>query len=276
MSIYQRITNTIIEHLENGTIPWRRPWKSSLPKNLVSGKTYRGINLLVLGLACRSSAYWATFRQINKLGGAVRKGERGTQVVYTNFFEVTDEETGKEKKVPFLKSYTVFNLDQTTGIEPPEEELGATPITPIDSCALIVGKMADKPTIDFDGGGRAFYVPSVDAIHLPMTACFESAESYYSTLFHELVHSTGHSSRLAREGVTERTGFGSEDYSHEELIAEIGSAFLCGKAGIEARTVENSASYIAGWLKSLRDDVKLVVIAAAQAQKAVDYICQSQ
>ncbi len=271
MDVYKRITQRIIEQLEQGTVPWRKPWRSTLPKNLVSQKHYRGINAIVLAMTDHSSPFWATFRQINKMGGSVRKGERGTNVVYINWFEIDDEETGKEKKIPFLKEYCVFNIDQATGVNVPEEE-PVTPITPIEKCEQITSAMNDPPDIEFNGGSRAFYRPRTDSVHLPNKTCFESAEGYYSTLFHELVHSTGHEKRLARKGVNESTSFGSEKYSQEELVAEIGAAFLCGRTGIDNRTVENSASYIDNWLSVLKSDKKLMMIAAAQAQKAADFI----
>jgi len=271
MNVYEKITEQILAQLERGTVPWRKPWRTSFPKNLVSGKPYRGINVLMLGVQGYESAYWATFRQVEKLGGTVKKGEHGTLVVFTNWFEVMDKETGEEKEIPFLKSYVVFNLAQTTGIEVPAEEQKA-PVSPIARCEEVVSGMADKPRIGFDGGSRAYYLPLTDSVHLPAKTKFESTEGYYGTLFHELVHSTGHAKRLARKGVIDVAGFGSESYSQEELVAEIGAAFLCGTTGIDTGIVENSASYIAGWLKSLRDDRKLVVVAAAQAQRAVDYI----
>jgi antirestriction protein ArdC len=274
MNVYEKITNQIMEQLEQGTVPWRRPWRSRFPRNLVSNKTYRGINVLMLGMSGHESAYWATFRQIDKLGGSVKKGEHGTCVVFTSRFEVVDKESGKGKEIPFLKGYVVFNLAQTTGIEAPEEEKGGF-VSPIAKCEKVVSGMTDRPSIDFDGGDKSYYVPSVDRIHLPTQTAFESAEGYYSTLFHELVHSTGHAKRLARKGVAQVSGFGSESYSQEELVAEIGAAFLCGTTGIENQTIANSSSYIEGWLKSLKDDRKLVVVAAAQAQKAVDWISGS-
>lgn len=274
MNVYEKITEQILAQLERGTVPWRKPWRTSLPKNLVSGKPYRGINVVMLGMQGHESAYWATFRQVEKLGGAVKKGEHGTLVVFTNWFEVVDEKTGEEKEIPFLKSYVVFNLAQTTGIEVPAEEQKA-PVSPITRCEEVVAGMADAPRIGFDGGGRAYYSPLTDSIHLPAQTKFESAEGYYGTMFHELVHSTGHAKRLARKGVAQVSGFGSESYSQEELVAEIGAAFLCGTTGVDTGTDENSASYIAGWLKSLKDDKKLVVVAAAQAQRAVDYITGS-
>ncbi|MFA5762786.1 MAG: zincin-like metallopeptidase domain-containing protein [Bacilli bacterium] len=271
MNLYEVITDKIVKALEQGTVPWRKPWKTTAPKNAVTKKLYRGINVLLLGMGQYGSPHWATFRQIASMGGSVKKGEHGTLVVYSSRFKVQDRKTGEEKELPFLKQYSVFNLEQTNGIELPDER-SANPVMPIGRCEKIVGSMPKPPSIALDGGSRAFYRPITDSVSLPLQRCFESAEEYYSTLFHELVHSTGHSSRLARKGVAEAVNFGSDTYGNEELIAEIGAAFLCGQAGIDCKTLDNSAAYVAGWLKTIRADKKIVVIAAAQAQKAVDYI----
>ena len=270
MKVYEIITNKIIEQLENGVVPWQRPWRTTFPTNFVSKKMYRGINVLMLSMQDFDSEYWATFKQIRKAGGNVKKGSKGTPVVYTNWIEVNDEKNGEKKKIPFLKYYTVFNLEQTKGIEIPKTE--ASTIDKLEKCETIWKEMPSKPSVKDDGGNRAYYRPITDSIHLPKWNKFQTAEEYYSTLYHELVHSTGHSSRLDREGITEQNGFGSENYSKEELIAEIGSAFMCGITGIEKKTLNNSTAYIQSWLHKLRDDKRLIVVAAAQAQKAVDYI----
>jgi len=193
--------------------------------------------------------------------------------VYTNWFKTKDKKTGEEKEVPFLKYYTVFNLDQTEGIEIEEE---GQDVEPIGACEKIVEEMKDKPLIEHNCGIRAAYSPVLDRITIPERKLFKSAEDYYSTLFHELIHSTGHSTRLSRPGITDPTHFGSDNYSREELVAEIGSAFLCGETGIEKQTLQNSASYIAGWLQKLQNDKKLVITAAAQAQKGVDWMLNNR
>ena len=270
MNVYERITEIILEQLNAGIIPWQKPWKTSKPKNYTTGKTYKGINLLMLGIKNFDCEYWATFNQIKKAGGTVKKGERGTTVVYTNYFEVDDEKTGDPKKIPFLKQYTVFNLEQTEGIKIPATENST--LDKLQKCETIWQPMPTKPDIKNDGGNQAFYRPRTDSIHLPKWSRFKTGEEYYSTLFHELIHSTGHETRLARRGIMETDHFGSEQYSTEELIAEIGSAFMCGMTGIEKQTLENSTAYIAGWLKELKNDKRMVVIAAAQAQKAVDFV----
>ena len=279
MNVYERITNQIIDQLKNGCVPWQKPWKVSTPKNFLSQKPYRGINLLMLALSDYECEYWATFRQIKKSGGSVRKGERGTTIVYTNWFEVEDEKTGDKKELPFLKQFTVFNLEQTTGIEIPKPMTEESTLNKLERCEQIWKTMPQQPSIKNDGVNKAFYRPTTDSIHLPKWSRFKSSEEYYSTLYHELIHSTGHETRLARVGIMDTDHFGSEQYSKEELIAEIGSAFLCGTTGIEKQTLTNSSAYINGWLKKLRNDKRLIVIAAAQAQKAVDWIygdCSNQ
>ena len=271
MNVYERITKQIIEQLKNGCVPWQKPWHVTSPKNLLTGKAYRGINLLMLAFTDYECEYWATFQQIKKAGGTVQKGEHGTTIVYTNWFETEDEKTGDKKELPFLKQFTVFNLEQTNGIEIPKPT--KTPQSKLERCEQILKTMPNQPEIKNDGGNAAYYRPTTDTIHLPPWSSFSSAEEYYSTLYHELIHATGHQSRLARPGIMEIDHFGSEKYSHEELIAEIGNAFLCGKTGIEKHTLENSTAYINGWLKKLQNNKRLIVIAAAQAQKAVDHIC---
>jgi len=281
---YQAITDRIIAKLEEGTIPWKKPWRggsTAWPVNLKTKKRYNGVNVLLLGLCADfSSPYWATFRQVKQLGGHVKKGSKGTQIVYWNWTSKEIEVDGKdgtetvEKKYPFLKVYTVFNADQCAGLEkhlPKVEEKDKLEFNPIEECEKIVGGFKTKPEIIFGADG-AFYRPINDTVHLPNKDRFESEEEFYSTEFHELVHSTGHKSRLDRKGIVECNSFGSENYSEEELVAEFGAAFLCGAGGIEPKVEDNSAAYIRGWLKRLRNDKKLAVYAAAQAGKAADYI----
>lgn len=274
-SAYEKITDRIIAQLEKGVVPWRKPWKVVAPKNLVTGKTYRGINVLLLGIQGFECEYWATFRQINKAGGSVKKGEKGTPVVYTNWFEVEDDVTGKTKMVPFLKQYFVFNLEQIDGIgyEKPQRKEFDGDTKAFDE---LWSAMPSKPGVTNHSQDRAFYSSLLDLIRLPGVEKFDSQEEYYCTLYHELVHSTGHKSRLSRVGVVNSDGFGKERYSQEELVAEIGAAFMCGMLGIEDKTLDNSAAYVSSWLKKLKNDKRLVFFAASQAQKAVDYITGSE
>ena len=268
--VYAIITEKIIEQLEKGAVPWRKPWKTILPQNLISKREYRGINSILLNSLPSEHPYFLTFRQARALGGFVRHGQRGLPVVFWRFIE--DEET--KKKIPFLRYYTVFNISQCEGIAVPE--FYNRNVQPIEECERIVSGMPNPPQIEF-GGNQAFYVPSCDLISIPVRQRFDNAEEFYLTLLHEMVHSTGHISRLNRKGIHESgVGFGREVYSHEELVAEIGASFLNAKAGIVGRTIENSASYIANWLAVLRSDKRLIILAAGQAQKAADYILNVQ
>ncbi|TKJ41199.1 hypothetical protein CEE37_05915 [candidate division LCP-89 bacterium B3_LCP] len=273
---YQVITDRICELLEKGEIPWQRPWNSGndFPKNLASKKEYRGINPFMLASMRYTSPYWLTFKQAKDLGGGIKAGEKGTPVVFWKWIEREDESTGEVNKIPFLRYYTVFNLTQTVGI--PEDKIPALDeetreFNPIEEAEKIVANMQRRPEIQ-NIESRAYYRPSQDLVNMPKKELFKSDEEYYSTLFHELTHSTGHENRLNRKGIGELQGFGSHSYSKEELCAEFGSAFLCGESGIVERVIENSAGYIQGWLKRLRSDKKFLVQAASQGQKAADFI----
>jgi antirestriction protein ArdC len=274
-SVYQIVTEQIIKQLESGVAPWRKPWRTEPPCNLVSGKPYRGVNPFLLAPQGYDSRYWLTFNQANRLGGHVRKGEKSSIVT---FWKIGTEKTvvdadGNERKSRsfLLRFYRVFNVEQTEGIA---DKLGigkASPRIPnLDQCDAIVARMPNLPRIEQDG--KAWYRPSRDVVGMPSRNAFESAEAYYATLFHELTHSTGHSSRVGREGIETLNSFGSELYSKEELVAEMGSAMLCGVTGIEPATIANSASYLQSWIDALRGDSKLIISAASAAQKAADYI----
>ncbi len=268
---YEIVTESIIKQLESGVAPWRKPWRAEPPANLVSKKEYRGINIFLLASQGYGSRYWLTYRQAQTLGGSVKKGEHGSKVVFWKIDEYRKEnkETGETEnhKSILLRYYTVFNLEQCEGMKSPEPD---RLIHPIEQCEHIVNSMPNPP--GFEQDSRAFYRPSTDTVGMPSRTAFESAEKYYSTFFHELTHSTGHPSRVGREGIMEHNPFGSEDYSKEELVAEMGAAMLCGVAGIESRTLDNSASYLQSWINRLRSDSRLIVSAASQAQKAADYI----
>jgi antirestriction protein ArdC len=273
--VYQIVTDKIIAQLENGTVPWRRPWggRSAMPRNLVSGKPYRGINVFLLGCHGFESPFWLTFNQAKDLGGHVRKGEKSTPIVFWREWE-REAADGSVDKIPILRFYSGFHLSQCEGIPAdriPAVERPEHAFAPIDRCEGIVVGYRGRPTIRHDFG-RAFYRPNDDLVGMPRQTAFTSPEEYYSTLFHELAHSTGHRSRLNRQGIETAVSFGSTDYGREELVAEMGAAFLCGTCGIETATLDNSAAYIAGWLKTIKRDVKLVTLAAAAAQRAVDHI----
>jgi antirestriction protein ArdC len=269
---YDRITDRIIALLEQGTVPWHKPWtaRTRLPRNFVSKNPYRGINVFLLIAMRYESPFWLTFRQVSQLGGSVRKGEKACPVVFWKQTTVEDKKTGEEKKKYLLRFYHIFNVAQCDGLKidmTPAMTLKGDISKPED----IVANMPQPPLMKH-GMTHAYYSPSEDCVCLPVRERFERAEGYYATVFHELVHSTGHERRLKRPTLTESAGFGSNPYCKEELIAEMGAAFLCGQAEIAERTIDNSAAYLKGWLEQLRHDKTLIVQAAAQAQKAADFI----
>ena len=276
MNIYEQVTARIMEILETGTIPWKQPWRSSEgARNLISKKPYRGINQFLLNCSPYASQYWMTYRQAAEKGGHVRQGEKSTAVVFWKWLDckVPSDEDDNEAtgEVPLLRYYNVFNLEQIGGITAPVEEQSVNPFSPIEQAEQVIRNMPSRPVILY-GGDRACYSPRLDNVKLPKQVAFKSPEEFYSTAFHELAHATGHASRLSRKGILEPSYFGSHDYSQEELVAEFGSSMLCGFAGIEQQTIENSAAYIQGWLKVLKGDKKLAIVAAGQAQRAADFI----
>jgi antirestriction protein ArdC len=268
---YERISDRITALLEQGTVPWHKPWqaKTAWPRNYVSQKPYRGINVFLLHAMSYESPSWLTFRQASELGGNVRKGEKACPVVFWKPLKIEDQVSGEAKKVPLLRIYHVFNTVQCDGLPDAAPVTDTTFVTvkPVE----IVAQMPQPPFIKH-GMTAAFYSPGEDCVGMPHRERFESEDAYYSTLFHELVHSTGHEKRLNRSTLAETNGFGSDPYCREELIAEMGSAFLCGQAEIVERTIDHSAAYIKGWLNRLQNDKTLIVQAAAQAQKAADFI----
>lgn len=287
-NVYEIITSRVLAMLETGVVPWQKPWTTAnagdcLPRNLASGKPYRGVNVFLLHAMSYASPFWLTYRQAEELGGHVRKGEKATPVVFWKWLELESEERDeqgkpKSERVPMLRYYSVFNVAQCDGIEAPQPEgSDATKRThtAIETAEQIVASMPKRPAIAH-GGNRACYSPALDRVDMPQAETFDTGEHYYSVLFHELTHATGHESRLKRKSVAgsdgEWSAFGSTPYAREELVAEMGASFLSGQAGIVERTLDNSAAYIAGWLERLKDDHKLVVIAAAQAQRAADFI----
>jgi len=275
VNVYQIITERIIKQLEQGAAPWRKPWSAKLPVNLLSQKAYRGLNVLTLASQGYPSRFWLTLNQANRLGGRIRKGEHSSPVIYWNIGEEREYTTSEgETRVskPFLLRYSnVFNLAQTEGINLPASALQETRTNnPIEDCERIVAQMPNKPAIE--QSDKAWYAPGRDLVGMPSIGLFVSSEEYYSTFFHELTHSTGHKSRLGRDGFESVQSFGSESYSREELVAEMGAAMLCGVTGIENRTLENSAAYLKTWIERLKSDSRLIVTAASAAQKAADYI----
>ena len=278
MDVYEIVNKRITELLEAGCCPWLKPWNAStnMPRNLISKREYAGINVWLLNAMNYSSPYFASYRQITEKGGHVRKGEKANVVVFWKLMDNRQSDDPEAVpnaagKVPLLRYYNVFNVQaQTEGIEVPVLEETVNQFTPIEAAERIIQNMPDKPLIQHMGN-RAYYSVGSDTITLPPQHTFNSPEEYASTLNHEAIHSTMAEHRLNRKASIQVHKFGDEAYSREELVAEMGAAFLCAHAGIE-NTVQNSASYIQGWLKALKDDRKLLVIASAQAQKAANWI----
>lgn len=273
-SVYEIVTERIIKELEQGHAPWRKPWSAAwAPKNFVSHHDYRGINHVLLSseVGRRECPYFATKRQIDKLGGRIQSDQWKKSNIVTWWSLLKRSETEGEKggkAFPILRYYRVWNLSQVDGVEwsVPDE----TPIDPIEECEAVVTQYDGKPDIHYDGGNEAFYRSALDSVHMPIRDAFFSSEEYYATLFHELVHSTGHSSRLKREM---KGGKYSKPYAREELCAEMGSALLLGVAGIEEDPLrKNSAAYLRGWIDALTDDPRCVAVACGKAQKAADWI----
>ena len=280
--IYQEVTDRIVGLLDAGTAPWKHPLglagDGGLPRNLHSGRAYRGINVFLLAMTALAegfeSPHWLTFRQARERGGAVKKGEKGTPVVFWKLWEKEDRKTGEVEKLPVLRHYTVFNAAaQCEGLDlpspPPESD--RPPFEPIPTCERIAAGFPDGPTVTTEGN-RPRYRPSEDRVFMPEADRFVSPEEYYATLFHELSHATGHEKRLNRGLENSRGPFGGTAYGREELVAEMAAAFLCAAGGVGPATVENSAAYLQGWAKALKGDKRLVVNAAAAGQKAADWV----
>jgi antirestriction protein ArdC len=282
--IYQRITDQIVSELEKGVRPWMKPWHAEHASGRINrplrgnGIPYRGINVLILWFAAIEKGYaasiWMTFKQALELKANVRKGERGSLVVYADNIVRTeaDAKTGEEaeRTIPFMKGYTVFNVEQIDGLP---EHYYAKPEQRVDTVKRIDradGFFASTGVTIRHGGTMAYYNVSQDFVQMPPFEVFRDAESFYSTLAHETVHSTRHKSRLDRDFGRKR--FGDEGYAMEELVAELGSAFLSADLDLTPSVREDHASYIASWIKVLKDDKRAIFTAASHAQRAADFL----
>lgn len=281
----ETVTNEIIEGIQSDNLTWEKVWSPrNTPKNYASNRPYLGFNALWLAWVTNSkkftSPYFLTFKQAKQLGGNVKKDQRGTKVVFwkiskyvkgqTTNVEGEEEEVYGRKFTPFI--WTVFNIDQIEGIDFVIKESEERSFTPIKACEQIISGFADCPRI-VHKGDEAFYSPLTDSINMPEKTAFKGEEQYYSVLFHEAMHSTGHSCRLGR--FSERpslVGFGSAEYSKEELIAEMGASYLNAFAGIKDANFKNSLAYMKGWLKPLQNDPKMLIYAAQKAYQAANYI----
>lgn len=271
--VYTIITNRILQQMEHGTVPWRQPWKDAgPPKNMLTGRHYRGINVLLLASMGFTNNLFLTLKQINELGGVVKKGEHACPVIFWSQKEKPKEgEAGTEvKKV--LRYYSVFNIEQCLSIpENRMEELHFNDTERIVSCESIVEKMPLCPKI-VHKGSKAYYDTVQDKICIPKLQSFFDSESYYVTLFHELIHATGHEKRLKREAIMSPDKFGSDTYGEEELVAQVGACFLASLSGCSLKNLPNEVAYIQEWMKRLRNNKKLLLFASSKAQQAVDYI----
>jgi antirestriction protein ArdC len=285
-TVHRIVTDRMITALERGTVPWRKPWQAAgQPRSMSTGQPYRGINMVLLGMTADEQGYespfWGTYRQITALGGQVRKGERSTLVVFWKQVEVEhrDAQAGEVavRQLPVLRYYRVFNAAQAGHLPkrfypaPGEHNEISQPQAVLD------GYLACGPKLVHVAGDRADYHPATDTIRLPLRSQFRTSEGYYATAFHEAGHSTGHPTRLNRPGIAVFDHFGSDKYAREELVAQMTSSILCAQTGTDSPEIfEHSASYIASWLSALNNDTRLVITAAAQAQRACDVINQAE
>lgn len=294
--VYQKITDFVVKQIEKQEIlPWQKTWTSTStferPMNYATKTYYKGTNVFLLSFMPFSRPYYVTYKQAQNLGGQVLKGSESTPVVYWNRLykhlptnKVMNEQSFKNhpergnssawKVIPLLKYFNVFNIDQIEGIDydlPEIKEVVLNENEKIEAAELTINSMPKKPVI-LNDPSRAFYRPSTDTVHVPKIEQFNSSDEYYGTLFHELVHSTGHESRLNRKAVSQiELNNSKSDYGKEELVAEFGAAFLNAIHGIET-THENSVAYLNGWLKAIKGDNTLLVNGSAQAQRAADFI----
>ena len=274
MDIYAEITNRIISEMEQGQIPWRRPWMAAgLAISHITGKPYSLLNQMLLDKA----GEWLTFAQVKQEGGYIRKGEKSRMVVFWRWIDKEDEETGETTQIPFLRYYNVFHLSQCEGIRAKYAQELTETANADETAEKIIADYVQREGVQMvnEQGNAAYYQPVTDKIVLPLMAQFAETAEYYSTAFHEMVHSTGHEKRLNR--LDAPAHFGSEDYSREELTAEIGSAALVNHCGLETRnSFKNSTAYIQNWLQVLKNDKRFIVSAAGKAEKAVSYILGGQ
>ena len=282
--VYTRITGQIIAHLENGVKPWTQPWNAAHAAGPVSrplrfnGQPYSGINVVTLWATAMERGFaapiWMTFKQAKELGGHVRKGEKSAPVVYCNTLVKTelDEQTGEEEEraIPFLKGYNVFNVEQIEGLPAHFTTLAERTRNPDERIRAADAFFEATGAEILQGGNSACYIPSLDQIRMPDFQTFRNAESYYATLAHECTHWTRHETRLNRD--LGRKSFGDAGYAREELVAELGAAFLCADLGITLEDREDHAAYIGSWLQVLKNDKRAIFTAAAHAQRAADFL----
>lgn len=275
------VTEKFIASLEKGRIPWRKPWshaENQRPYNPSTKTQYSGINQILLGITEYADPRFMTFKQVSELGGKVKKGEKGHIVVFYKPITVEDKETGEEKEIRMVKHYWVFNVEQCEGLELPE--LPKPDIKPneviADAQNLLEGYLTGEGITLATGGQSAFYSPVRDHIQMPELGLFFDSSFYYQTAFHEAIHSTGHTKRLGRFTAETNHSFGSDDYSREELVAEVGAAFLMADLGLDSPELqENSEAYIGSWIRAFKNDPKMILWASAKANQAATMILES-
>ena len=281
--IYTRVTDKIIADLEKGVKPWHMPWNTQHITGRITkplrhnGQPYQGVNIILLWAASVTQGYgtniWMTFKQAKELGAHVRKGAKGEPVVYANTIKKTETDNDGDEvdvTIPFMKGYTVFNVEQIEGL-PGHYYHTPEPVNPGIARDDALERFFAATRADIrHGGTRAYYSKLSDHVQMPPLECFRDAESYYATLAHEMTHWTMHEDRLNRH--FGRKTFGDEGYAHEELVAELGAAFLSAELGITPETREDHAAYINSWLEVLRRDKRAIFSAAAHAQRAVEHL----
>ena len=277
-NIYEMVTDRIIEQLEKGYIPWQKPWTGvhDGAYNRISNKPYSLLNQMLLS----KTGEYASFKQWAELGGHIRKGEKAEIVTFWKIQPIEEENEDGEKvikQIPLLRYYNVFHISQVEGVEPKSIDLNE--LQPIEEAERIKTEYMQREHIKIleKVTDKAFYSPLLDYIQVPCKEQYQNIEEFYSTLFHEMIHSTGHKTRLDRLEESNKAHFGSESYSKEELVAEIGSATLINKLGIGTnKSFNNSTAYIQSWLRVLKNDKKFIISASSRAEKAVKYILNEQ
>lgn len=275
VDVFALVTDRICTLLEQNIVPWRKSWTSAgIPTNLITKRPYSGINLLLLNSLNYEHNLFITFKQLKTIGASVLKGEKSTPVIFTKMNEKEVEKNGEKtiEKKPMLRYYNVFNINQLRDV-PPEfmSKAQGAANTEILECMNVIEGMPNKPKIEHKKQ-EAFYVPAKDIINMPRLKTFKASEEYFTTLFHELIHATGHTSRLNRDEVMRSDGFGNDKYALEELVAELGACYLRSLCGLDINDMSQNASYIKGWLEVLKGDKRFIIKAASKAQQGVNYV----
>lgn len=288
VDLYQQVTNRIITHLEKGEIPWRKTWSGyGLARNLATNHIYTGINMILMNCLPYPIPYYMTFKQVQEKGGRIRQGAKAELVFYFNilFKDKADNTLSKEeatrlemqgaevKVLKYLKYYNVFNIKDIEGIEYTTPDITLQTHEKLECCENILLNMPNAPEMIHEDLSQAYYNKVHDFVNMPQIGQFQSPEEYYVTFFHELAHATGHEKRLNRPGITQSGKFADKKYSEEELIAEMAASFLSAQVSIDFDPIiENTAAYLQGWLKVLKEDRMFIFKVAAEAQKAADYV----